>query len=285
MKKILFSILAVAITAGAYAQDAADKTFQAGLIFGSGINMQKMGTKLMNNNGAGSDWTIGANGVFSFNETIGLCTGVEFDFETTKFAPGTNPVFYVYDDNTILSLGSVVNHTNAQLYQLNARKQKSVYLTVPIMAQFRTNFIGYFRYFGKFGLRNSFLLSTKINDEGFNFTDNNIAFPVAASNENMQMEKKDVFFFKSAVGICGGAEWNFTGSTCLVAEIGYYYGFTPLYYNRQTTPDSDATAENPYKGVNASYISSGINNGIGNDIIFNNTATQSQLQFKVSILF
>lgn len=280
MKKILFSILALAITTSASAQDAADKTFQAGLIFGSGINMQKMGTKLMNNNGAGSDWTIGANGIYSFNETIALCTGVEFDFETTKFKPGTNPVFYFYNDNTILNLGAV--DANSQLYQLESRKQKSVYMTIPLMAQFRTNFIGYFRYFGKFGLRNSFLLSSKINDEGFNYATESLTdTPVAGSNENMQMAKKDVFFFKSAVGICGGAEWNFTGSTCLVAELGYYYGFTPLYYDRETEPKTEGT----WDGVNASYVSTGINNGGGNDVIFNNKATQSQLQFKVSILF
>lgn len=267
MKKILFTLISFSIVASSIAQDAADKTFQAGLVFGAGMNFQKMGTKLMNSDGAGSDLTIGGNMNIMFNESIGLTTGIEFDFNTTKYKPGTYNVYYLYNDNSIEQYEP--SKSGKQLFQVEHRKQKATYLTIPTMLIFRTNFIGYMRYFGKFGLRSSFLLSQKINDEGFDFQpDTELGVQTPVTNENMKA-KNEMFFFKSAVGIAGGAEWNFVGSTCLVAEIGYYYGITPLFYDRN----------NPYL-----YNAAGLN-GAADDNAFSNKATQSQLQLKVSILF
>lgn len=278
MKKILFTFLALAMAGGAVAQDAADKNFQAGLVFGVGGNFQKMGTKLLSSNGAGSDLTIGGNFNAMFNETIGITSGIEFDFSTTKYKTGSNYAFYLYNDNTIeeyAPANASGDFEGKQLYRLDQRKQKATYLTIPTMLLFRTNFIGYFRYFGKFGLRNSFLLSQKINDEGYNYDPDNLSpnnsnqNSAISQNENMKASN-EMFFFKSAVGLAGGAEWNFVGSTCLVAEVGYYYGFTPLFNQR--------------KDKEYLFTAAGLN-GSGADVPFSNKATQSQLMFKVSILF
>lgn len=274
MKKILFTFLALAMAGGAVAQDAADKNFQAGLVFGVGGNFQKMGTKLLSSNGAGSDLTIGGNFNAMFNETIGITSGIEFDFSTTKYKTGSNYAFYLYNDNTIEEYtppSDLGVYEGKQLYRLSERKQKATYLTVPTMLLFRTNFIGYFRYFGKFGLRSSFLLSQKINDEGYNHNPESTGNPenATSTNENMKASN-EMFFFKSAVGLAGGAEWNFVGSTCLVAEVGYYYGFTPLFNQR--------------KDKEYLFTAAGLN-GSGADVPFSNKATQSQLMFKVSILF
>lgn len=286
MKKLVFAIVSIALVGSTNAQEAADRKFQAGLVFGTGLNFQKMGTKLMDNDGAGSDLLIGGNMNIMFNETIGLTTGVEFDFNTSKYKPGSSNVYYTYNDNTIEEIADGqlnefgnVNYTDKQLFQLENRKQKATYLTVPTMLIFRTNFIGYFRYFGKFGLRSSFLLSQKNNDSGINLDEMAVdpysSSKVMADNTNMK-SKNEMFFFKSAVGIAGGAEWNFTGTTCLVAEIGYYYGFTPLYYNRNS----------PYLFTSGqSNGSASLTDPSGTDVPFSNKATQSQLQLKISILF
>lgn len=273
MKKILYSVLALGLTLSAQAQEAADKDFQAGIVLGAGMNFQKMGTKAIEAVNPGSDLTIGANLNFSLNKTIAFCTGVEFDFNAIKFnySQDTKPsIYYRYNDTDILQKGDELG-ANDKYFQLVDRTQKSVYLTVPTMLLFRTNFIGYFRYFGKFGLRSSFLLSTKSNDEGFNY-DAGYVNGASATNENMKASG-DMFFFKSAVGLAGGAEWNFSGSTCLVAEIGYYYGFTPLYWGRAA--DSDKTT----------LYTRAVENGTTSDAFLANKATQGQLMFKVSILF
>jgi hypothetical protein len=275
MKKILYAIVALGLAFSAEAQEAADKKFQAGIVFGTGLNFQKMGTKLIQSNGVGNDQTIGTNLNFSLNNSIAFCTGAEFDFNTIKFdyaQDGKPSIYYRYSDTEILQSGDVGPDTSAyNAFQLTSRNQKTVYLTIPTMLLFRTNFIGYFRYFGKFGLRNSFLLSTKSNDEGFNFEPDYIT-SAAATNESMKTSG-DMFFFKSAVGLAGGAEWNFSGSTCLVAELGYYYGFTPLYWGRNA--DSDKMSL---------YTRSG-QNGTSSDDYLANKATQGQIMLKVSILF
>lgn len=268
MKKIILSVVALACMNLAVAQDAADKKFQAGLAVGFGLNFQNMGTKLLEKNGAGTDLLIGGNFNYMFNETIGLTSGLEFEFSSTKFKSGPNPVFYYYNDNQIVGIEDYADAKN--IFQLQERKQNMTYLTLPTMLIFRTKFIGYVRYFGKFGMRHSFLLSQKSNDKGLSTSMSGFlpSENYATVEQKNMKAANEVVFYKGSVGIAGGAEWNFTGSTCLVAEIGYYYGITPLFYNRN----------------NAYMFSYDMDNG-GTQIPVSNKATQGQLQLKVSVMF
>ncbi len=271
MKRLLFGLAMVALSTSAMAQDAAGKKYQAGLVFGPGMNFQEMGTTRMASLGAGADITLGANVNIGLTETIAFTTGAEFDFERLRFSNGTSPVYYWYNDKQILQQGEVASTTNPQLFQLIERRQRATYLSIPTMLMFRTNFIGYFRYFGKFGLRNSILLSNKYNDTGVDLDPEiPIGTPTSVVQENMEASG-EMLIFKSAVGAAGGAEWNFVGSTCLVAEIGFYYGFTPLFLDR----DANKTT----------LFTSVVNNNEGADVNFSNQARQSQLMFKLSILF
>lgn len=267
MKKFIVGVLLLSTIFQVSAQEAADKKVQAGLVFGYGMAFQKMETKYIKSNGLGSDLTIGANMNYGFNDNIGLNIGVEFDFETLKYKaagdynviPGDKNLFYAYNDSKIVAADSYDGSQST--FQLLERKQKPIYLTIPTMVLFRTKFIGYFRYFGKFGLKTSFLLSSKINDEGYAL---NSTTPTEVVENNNMTAKNELFFMKSSVGLAGGAEWNFVGSTSLVAEIGYYYGFVPMYYNKKS---EDRYLYTPTDGN------------------INNKAKQSQLMFKVSILF
>jgi hypothetical protein len=271
MKKIIYSILVLGISCSTIAQEAAEKKTQAGLVVGSGLAFQKTGEKYLSDNG-GHDLTVGANVNFSFTETIGFCTGLEFDFETLKYkVPGKtgSNVYYYFNDTEILQNANLAPlNATTQLFQLQERTQKVVYLTIPTMLTFRTKFFGYMRYFGKFGLRNSFLLTNKSTDNGFLLTDFGSSM-VPLENKEMR-SKNEMIFFKSAFGLCGGAEWNFSGSTSLVAEIGYYFGFIPLYRDKE--------------GKTFLFTSS-YDNGFPADTNFSNDASQSQLMLKVSILF
>jgi hypothetical protein len=277
MKKIIYSILVLGISCSTIAQEAAEKKTQAGLVVGSGLAFQKMGTKYLSNNG-GNDLTVGANVNFSFTETIGLCTGLEFDFETLKYKAsghmGSN-VYYYFNDTEILERRNVdLSNPTTQLFQLQERTQKVVYLTIPTMLTFRTKFFGYMRYFGKFGLRNSFLLTSKSSDKGYLLDMAAQSTMEPLENNDMKL-KNEMVFFKSAFGLCGGAEWNFSGSTSLVAEIGYYYGFTDLYWDKTKKPEDEKT----------SLYSNVIINGVDTKYNYSNIAKQSQLMLKVSILF
>jgi hypothetical protein len=267
MKKILLLFAGISFGMNSMAQDAEGKEVQAGLVFGSSILMQNVTSDYFQKNGLSNDLSIGMNVNFSLTESLAFCTGVEFDFETLKYKTSQN-LFYVYDGKNIVPQSDVdLINTNQNIYSVNSRIQKATYLTIPTMLQFRTNFIGYFRYFGKFGLRNSFLVKSTINDEGGIAT-----IPGNTDPREDMKAKNDLFFMKSAVGMSLGAEWNFVGSTCLVAELGYYYGFTPLH-----------TQWNTDKQKNYYYSSF---SPIGTTKVpVNNSAQQGQLQFKLSILF
>lgn len=272
MKKIVLSVVALALGMSSFAQDAADKKFQGGLVAGFGLNFQNMGTKHVEKSGVGNDLLIGGNFNFMFTETIGLTTGVEFEFSTTKFKTGSNQLYYYFNDTKIIGVEDFAKDHSAanSIFRLAERRQKSTYLTVPTMLVFRTKFIGYVRYFGKFGMRHSFLLNQKSNDEGAALAISEFGVSDFNSFEHKNMKaSNEVVFYKGSVGIAGGAEWNFTGSTCLVAEIGYYYGITPLYYNRN----------------NAYLFNYETENGVVVQKPISNKATQGQLQLKVSILF
>jgi hypothetical protein len=253
-----------------FSQEAATKKVQAGLIVGSGLNFQEMKTEYFSSNGPGSDLSVGMNFNFNFTETIGLCTGLEFDFSNTRFK-ANDTIFYRFTDKEIIRKGDYDASKNYGMFQLASRIDKSIYLSIPTMLLFRTKFIGYFRYFGKFGLRNSFLLKTESFDKGYEYKSGS-SDDILVDKANMTT-KSNMLFYKGAIGIAGGAEWNFSGSTSLVGELGYYYGITPLYWERSA--DSDKL----------SLFQSGINNGTGNDTYSPIKARQSQLMMKVSILF
>ena len=269
MKTISFFLCLLALTKISLAQDAAGKKIHAGLVFGSGLNFQELKTNYFSSGGAGTELMLGMNLNFNFTETIGLCTGAEFDFSNTKFE-ANGQIFYRYNDKEILREVDLKNSNSYSVFQLESRKDKSIYLSVPTMLLFQTKFIGYFRYFGKFGLRNSFLLKTESDDQGIDIS--SVPFNQNGSNEKMST-KGNMFFYKGAIGMAAGAEWNFSGSTSLVGELGYFYGITPLYWER--SPDSDKL----------SLYTSGLNNGQGNDFYSPIKARQSQLLLKVSILF
>ncbi|MEN9399312.1 MAG: hypothetical protein RL632_413 [Bacteroidota bacterium] len=267
MKKILLLIAGISFGINTMAQDAEGKEVQAGLVFGSSILMQNVTSDYFQKGGLSYDLSIGMNVNFSLTESLAFCTGVEFDFETLKYQANPNyDLFYVYEGKNIIPQSDVDLLGGQQsIFQMTDRIQKATYLTIPTMLQFRTNFIGYFRYFGKFGLRNSFLVKSVINDK---FEDLN-----TSTNRDDMRAKNDLFFLKSAVGMSLGAEWNFVGSTCLVAELGYYYGFTPLHTQWNTDKQKNY------------YYAEPISNPLNGYAQINNSAQQSQLQFKLSILF
>jgi len=269
INKILFFLTSFIFTINIIlGQDAADKKFHAGLVMGVGMNFQKMGTKLIDKNGMGMDRFVGGNLVYMLNETIGLLSGVEFEFSTSRFMSGNNLVYYYYNDSKIVAKDNKGDAKN--IFRLSERKQRATYLTIPTVLVFKTDYIGYIRYFGKFGLRHGFLLGQKSNDIGetTDITDEEFK----KSQNYSRVEQKDMkasnemLFYKGSVTLSAGIDWNFMGGTCLVVEIGYNYGITPLFYNRKN-----------------SYFYSYEKNGDRLD--FSNKATQGALHLKASLLF
>ncbi len=264
LKLIKITFLIFLISHFSISQGIENKKIQAGITTNFGLNSTTMGTSKINDNGTGTNFSIGLlfHKSFEDSKNFGLASGLEFDFSSIKFAsnPTEDTIYYNYNDREILPSSS----TNQSIFQLQTRKHKTLLVTLPVSLLFRTDPIGSFRYFAKFGIRNSFLISNKMVDKGIDIT--NPAILKEKENINMT-SKNDMFFYQASLGLSLGAEWNFVGSTSLVAEMSYYYGLTPLFLDRK---EENKTL---YHNVN------------GEITPFSNKATLNQLNLKFAVLF
>jgi hypothetical protein len=262
LKLIKITFLIFLISHFSISQGIENKKIQAGITTNFGLNLTTMGTSKINDNGTGTNFSIGLlfHKSFEDSKNFGLASGLEFDFSSIKFAsnPTEDTIYYNYNDREILPSSS----TNQSIFQLQTRKHKTLLVTLPVSLLFRTDPVGSFRYFAKFGIKNSFLISNKMVDKGKDIS--NPAIP----KENLNMtSKNEMFFYQLSLGLSFGAEWNFIGSTCLVAEMGYYYGLTPLFLDRK---EDNQTLYIKDDGVNTP---------------FSNKATLNQLNLKFAVLF
>ena len=270
IKRVSSVIFSVFIAVGVHSQTVGDKSLQAGLVGGVGVSMLKMGTNYLSANGVGATFTLGTNFTKAFKDSKNLAYtfGLEFDIENLNYKKVDDNVFYRYSDKVIKNQKETVASTD-KYFLLSERTYNPVYISLPIYLNFRSEFIGDFRYFASFGLRNRFLVSNKINDYGFSVDNINNPLIEWTNQDNIDMTSKgELFIFNSNIGFSGGAEWNFAGTTVLKAELGYYYGFVPLFLDR--TDDKK----------NLFILDSNLEK-----VYFSNKSTQNQLVLKVSILF
>lgn len=274
MKKTIFSILTIAFVFAANAQEGGKKV-EAGLNYQMGFGLNKPTTKLMANGGIGLSNSIGLTLNFAFNEKIGLSTGIEFDFESIKYKTAQDSTYYTFNDTDILQKEDVVLTDPAQdLYMLDSRKYKTVFVSIPTMLIFKMKPLGAFTPYGKFGARTSFLVKSTVNDEGVAYTD---ASPLGAAKANEGMNTKgDLFFLRSQIGIGGGTSWEFSGGTSVFAELTFFYGFTPLFYGNAITGNDEE------RDMHLWTSSATATNGRD---YFTNKAAQKHLALKIGILF
>ena len=261
-----------------FSQSAADKKVQAGLTFNAGANFLSPSSNKIEADGGGSILSIGLNlhSAFKSSQNLAIASGLEFDFGNNSYKPNSSgAASYTYidylQDDIILTNEEAASEDDYETMQLVSRKVSTTKLTIPLMLLFRTNFIGDFRYFGKFGIRNSFLLSHNIADHGIATT---VGIPNGLDGSTSLMRSPgEMFLYNGSIGLTAGAEWNFVGSTCLVLEAGYFYGITPFFLDRSKRNNQTmyTTSGNLIQPAEKNYFSA--------------AARQNQLIFKLSILF
>ena len=263
MKKLLSLLL---IGGVAFSSNAQDKKFQIGLVTGGVFSWVKTQTSEIERNGIGSGFTIGIGGNYLFNDNIGLASGLQFDIESFKINFGdaitsstpSGDVFYAYSDTDIKKYkdGVVEDFTDTTAFDLQTRKFRAKYVTIPFFLKFQTNMIGQFKYYGKFGLRTSILAGVRMDDDGYEaaYDQGTGEFSrigtAIQTKENMKpvTALKGLTPVRLGIGIYGGAEWNFTGNTFLYMEGGFNYGVTPALQiesgHLANKRDSDGMFEN-----------------------------------------
>jgi len=268
MKKLLITMTVFIFFGAVNAQEAAGKMIQAGLVLGAGLNFTSQESTLISKPAAGTDMMVGMNLDLHFSsDNFALSTGIEFEFESFSHS-FVEPVYLNHYELEVLTNSSELMPEGRML--LEERDYQSIYAVLPLMIKFQTYYLGYLRYFGKFGMRNSFLLQSRADNYGSSVDD---SYSVTSDLELSNMRiPGDLSFYKGSIGLAGGLEWNFSGGTCLVGELGYYYGFTNLHKGDAWIGDEDKNK--------SLYEISG--NG---DKYVNLRARQRQLLLRVSLLF
>ncbi len=219
-----------------FAQEAFDKKWQVGIALGTGFNMNKT-TSLLKRDGVGFDQTLGLNLNYNLNPTLTVTTGLEFDFESFKYT-ANDTILYVYNDQNITKKAEFEadsSFKDQNLFKLNERQYKTTYLILPIFATLKTKPFGNMQYFGKFGTRIGIKTGGRINDTGVIFAGDSLTGKTSIQeNSNMVLED-DIRSLKINAGVSAGVMWNFSGTTMLVSEIGYFFGLTQMHMDERTT--------------------------------------------------
>jgi hypothetical protein len=259
--KLLIFCYFIATQNISFTQTNSTHKLQMGIILGSGLNFNKMNTKLAESK-MGTDLSIGMNIIKNFSDNLGFISGFEFDFSRINYT-FIDTVFYEYTDSKILNKSD--NHTSSSVFKINERKQTPIYLSIPTMFVFRTDYMGYNRYFAKFGMRHSIALKSTT-------TDNGVILESKEQKELSNMElSSDLRLYRGSIGISCGTEWNYYGTSTIVFELGYFYGINNIHRGDAIVGDVDKN-KSIYENISkTSYIT--LKN------------TQNQLAFKVSFLF
>lgn len=240
MKKILILATCFALsfsTVKAQEEDDALKQFQFG--FSAGLAMKFVDTDFTNyldRPGIGAGFNGGVVFNYHFNDRVALSSGLLFDLESfkTNYMVQENEIgpFYGYKDKDILKSDKLGEADG--IFAINDRKNSLNYLSIPINIRLQTNKIGFFRYYGKVGVKADLLLQRRVTDTGTDLALDSLGMPVDyMAGESITQEKMNSSghfqFMRASFTAAFGAEWFFSGTTALTMELEYNYGFTNIY--------------------------------------------------------
>jgi hypothetical protein len=166
--------------------------------------------------------------------------GVQGDGSLLGFAYGA--IFdYLFTENYGLGSGLFIYHQGGKLEQtvdsnLVSVKYKLQYVNIPLTLKMRTNEIGYFRYFGQFGVMPGVNLGAKGTVE------------IPGAKIELEDPKDDINTLNVALVIGLGTMYNFSGNTSLVLGIEWNNGFTDVFKG------SDIKGKNNFLLVNAGVV-------------------------------
>ncbi len=184
-------------------------------------------------NGSKLGFNYGILGEFSFINNYSIATG-----------------FYIKSSGGKLKYPYQISYNNTLTEGKLKREYNLRYVEIPVAIKMNTRPIGYFSYFGIFGLGTAFLMNAKADDE---FETNGGLTINKSENNDIQ---SDVLFIRESLIIGLGTEYSLGGTTSLVFSIIFNNGFTDILSGENNYPE-------PLK----------------------ENATSSQLEFNIGVLF
>jgi len=105
-------------------------------------------------------------------------------------------------------------------------KYRLQYLDIPLTLKLKTNEIGYFTYYGQFGLDLSFNIKAR-KDIDYKFPETG-----EVSMEDVNISE-DIGLFRTALQVGAGVEYNISGDTYLVGGIVWNNGLNNVFSDQQ----------------------------------------------------
>ena len=146
---------------------------------------------------------------FNFTDNYAFSTGFEISTFGGKLAyPSSNKdsVFY----NT--------SETDSIPFLLTTRNHKLRYVNIPITLKLKTNQIGAMVYYGQFGFDLGLRWRAMADDDGTQKA-------ILTTNKDVEIQE-EIGFFRLALNVGLGVEYNLVGNTSLLVGVNYNNGFT-----------------------------------------------------------
>jgi hypothetical protein len=97
--------------------------------------------------------------------------------------------------------------------------QRLKYIDIPVALKLKTKEMGYFTYYGMFGMLPGFLIGAN----------QDIDSPIDSEDRNKRNNQSDFSWVNAGILVGLGVEYNIGGSTYLTGGISYNNGFTDTY--------------------------------------------------------
>lgn len=240
--------------------------------------------------GVGLGYHWGLQLEFRLNKTLSFVSGLSLTTNNLKIdytgATSADTVLYILDRNeefvdfgsdTTSVFESMLTPTN-NVYWLQNRSIKANYVNIPVALKMKTKEIGYFTYFGQFGMNIGIKTGGKTNDvvqkitfdvDSLVNTESFYGSNTTINTEKITLEKLDLTSalqpVRLGLKIGGGAEYNFSGSTSMYFEVNYNHYFTNglRKESRETYLNTLDYVENQFKNVGAKAIPGSVSLTVG----------------------
>ena len=228
MKNLLLILMILGLSCEALAQDQAvgpntRKKFKIGFNLSPSIDFFQPNTKDVKPYKVRAKFGYGIMSEYAFTNNYAIAFGLEHKMGGAALDFSEADVRYMAKDDTTE-------------YQLMYRTYRYDYVTLPITLKLMTNQIGYFTYFGQFGVDISILATAKTRDETRTLESYETDTIAGRTEETFGEILKGDFqgrytqasFANIKLRVGAGFEWNFSGNTSLVVSVSYHNGFIDL---------------------------------------------------------
>jgi hypothetical protein len=203
-----------------------DRKFRFGLQFSPNISWLKANT-------AGHE---------SEGTKMGFSYGLSFEYFMSKN-------YLISTGITLLNSGGVLSYQGATfgassiLLPAEVKESYNIkYIEIPLILKLRTNEIGYFSYFGQFGMKMGFNYKSSADYEYTTYLPNLGAFPDGNHSESISGISEEINWLNMSLVIGAGVEYNISGNTSLMLGITYNNGFINQLDSKVPVLDNDGHA-------------------------------------------